>query len=250
MGIISFTTACLNSAHTLEKCIASVRDFEIENLEYSVIDGASTDQTKAILEDAFINGAISRYVSEPDNGISHAFNKGWLLSSGKYVVNINADDWFEPNYYETLNGTLKEQNPDIVICALRFVGVKKDRVLKPKIFSEMPPKKWFNPIINYPGMAIRRSLIEQCGGYDENYKVAMDIDFFYRMLQFKPKIVILDDVLVNQRDCGISQKQWMIALSEMHSIELKFGRNPIAAKLAFFFRVIKVATKRALSGFI
>ena len=117
MSIISFTTACLNSAHTLEKCIASVGDFEIEKLQYSVIDGASTDQTKAILEDAFTNGAISRYVSEPDNWISHAFNEGWLLSSGKSVVNINTDDWFEANYYEALSRMLKEQNPDKLIDA-------------------------------------------------------------------------------------------------------------------------------------
>ena len=93
--LVSVITVCRNAATTVERTVRSVLAQSYKPLEYIIVDGGSTDGTLDIIRRN--RRKIARIVSEPDRGISDAFNKGIRLSRGAYVHLLNADDWMEPD---------------------------------------------------------------------------------------------------------------------------------------------------------
>ena len=95
---ISIITVCLNSKRTIEQTIQSVIGQAHDNCEYIVIDGGSTDGTLEILKK--YDGSISTIISEPDEGIYDAMNKGIALATGDIIGILNSDDWYEPGIFK------------------------------------------------------------------------------------------------------------------------------------------------------
>ena len=91
-NLITIVTVVKNSEQTIEKCIQSVLEQKYDNFEYIVIDGGSTDKTKEILEK--YKKKIHKVISEKDNGIWDAMNKGLNLASGDIIGFLNADDYY------------------------------------------------------------------------------------------------------------------------------------------------------------
>ena len=89
---VSIITVTYNSADTLQSCIDSVASQSYNNIEHIVIDGSSKDNTLEIIQK---NTSVSRYISEPDNGLYHAMNKGLKLASGDVIGFLNSDDIYE-----------------------------------------------------------------------------------------------------------------------------------------------------------
>ena len=96
--LISIITVCLNAVETIETTIRSVLQQTYKNVEYIVIDGGSTDGTLQIIEK--YRNDISILISEKDEGIYDAMNKGIELARGDYIGIINADDWYEKDAVE------------------------------------------------------------------------------------------------------------------------------------------------------
>lgn len=94
----SIVTVCLNSADTIRQTIESVVHQQNENIEYIIIDGGSTDGTVDIIKE--YGDEISFWVSEKDNGLYDAMNKGIVKASGDVISLLNSDDWYEPNILE------------------------------------------------------------------------------------------------------------------------------------------------------
>ena len=92
---ITEVTVCFNAAKTLEKTIQSVSSQMYDNIEFIIIDGASTDGTLAIIKK--YDTKITLWVSEPDNGIYDAMNKGLKLATGDFLIFMGADDVFVTN---------------------------------------------------------------------------------------------------------------------------------------------------------
>ena len=88
----SIITVTRNSERYLEECITSVLGQEQADLEYILVDGGSTDGTLAIIEKAAKTDSRMRWLSEPDQGISDAFNKGLTLARGEIIGILNSDD--------------------------------------------------------------------------------------------------------------------------------------------------------------
>ena len=95
---ITVITISYNSSATIEATLKSVTTQDYKNMEYVVIDGGSTDGTQSIIDR--YRSHISFYVSEPDRGISDAFNKGIAHSTGDLIVCINSDDQLLPGALE------------------------------------------------------------------------------------------------------------------------------------------------------
>jgi len=87
---ITIITATYNSAKTIADCIASVNSQTYQNIEHIIIDGASTDNTLKIIES--LPGRVTKIVSEPDNGIYDAMNKGIKLATGDVIGFLHSDD--------------------------------------------------------------------------------------------------------------------------------------------------------------
>ena len=97
---VTIITVAYNCAETIATAIESVLNQTYQNIEYLVIDGKSKDDTAEIARKyvpQFVEKGMSmKVVSEPDNGMYDALNKGISMASGELIGNINADDWYEP----------------------------------------------------------------------------------------------------------------------------------------------------------
>ena len=228
------------------ECLQSVKNQSRLPDEHIVFDSQSTDGTLEILKD---NPEII-YFSEPDRGISHALNKAWGHARSEYVCHLNADDWIQPNHLELIYEIIESSNADIIISNLSFDSDRSIRILKPNYPHPGPNMKWFPPQINHPGMVIRKSLLKKVGGYKEDFKLAMDVDLFYRLLELSPIIHVNNSVTVHQRDAGVSQKKWVNTLQELKKIEIIYGRSTTTAFVSFIWRITKVGIKKILQPMV
>ena len=92
---ISIITVCYNSSKTIEKTFQSIKNQSYQNIEYIVVDGASSDDTLKIIKN--YNSCISKYISESDKGLYDAMNKGIALATGDIIGILNSDDIFHSN---------------------------------------------------------------------------------------------------------------------------------------------------------
>ena len=92
--LVSIITVCFNSERTIEQTIKSVLNQTYKEIEYIIVDGQSTDGTLDIINK--YSSQIAKIVSEPDEGLYHAMNKGISMATGDIVGIINSDDWYEP----------------------------------------------------------------------------------------------------------------------------------------------------------
>jgi len=117
--LIGVITVVLNGWGRIEKTIESISQQDYENRQYTIIDGGSTDGTLDILKKHDIQ--INRWISEPDRGISDAFNKGIRLAKGGLIGILNAGDWYEPNALQTIVDAYRAHPEADVFCGgLRF----------------------------------------------------------------------------------------------------------------------------------
>ena len=100
--MVSIITVSYNSRQTIEKTIESVLNQTYDDIEYIIIDGNSSDQTVNIIksyEDSFIKKGYSyRWISENDDGIASAWNKGLKMAKGDIIALLNSDDWYAVSY--------------------------------------------------------------------------------------------------------------------------------------------------------
>ena len=173
---ISIITICFNSAKTIRQTIESVLNQTYSNIEYIIVDGMSSDNTLEIIkeyEQLFNDKEISyRYISEPDNGIYDAMNKGIRMATGEWIGIINSDDWYERN---ALNEAFEEfltDGVDLVYGYVRFY--RNDIATYQEVIyeTELPYRT-----MNHQGIVYRKNLHERYGYYNPNYKVCSDYQF-------------------------------------------------------------------------
>ena len=117
---ISIITATYNSAATIAQCIRSVNDQSYKFIEHIIVDGDSKDKTLKIVNS--IPNRISKIISESDNGIYDALNKGIKIASGDVIGFLHSDDVFDDNYVlEKIAGIFLEKNPDSIYSDLVYV---------------------------------------------------------------------------------------------------------------------------------
>lgn len=169
---VSVITISLNRGYEIEKTIQSVLAQTYQNLEYWVIDGGSTDETLLILEKYKLQ---LNFVTEKDEGIYHAMNKGIMKANGDYLIFLNAGDYFFSNSsLQTLIDNNKGEDliyGDIVIKDAELIYLKSF----PDILSFGFFLKEYLP---HPATLIKKSLLVKTGLYNENNKIVSDWEFF------------------------------------------------------------------------
>jgi glycosyltransferase involved in cell wall biosynthesis len=204
---VSVITICYNRKGTIEQSIKSVLNQDYPNIEYIVIDGNSSDGTQDIIESH--QDKIAQYISEPDNGMYDAINKGLNMATGDIVGLMHSDDvFYDTTVISKIVGVFKN-NPDTDAIYGNGIYVTNDeeqKIVRNRIGGEYDYKrlkKGWLPL--HPTVYIRKSIIEKYGKYDVSFKIASDTEFLLRYL-FKHKISItyLNTYIVKMRMGGLS----------------------------------------------
>lgn len=175
---ISIVTISYNDCQGLKKTMESVRMQKYSNIEYIVIDGGSKDGTTDLLKK---NPWISHYVSEPDYGISDAFNKGLEYVSGEIVMFLNSGDVLLNESVISKIITDWEQYPvDVLICKVRM---EDGRTIPDVRYQDDGNKIWNALEMPHQGTFVRREVFQKVGYFNICVKIRMDLDFFARCKQ-------------------------------------------------------------------
>ena len=148
--LISVITVCFNSEKTIRNTIESVLNQTYDNVEYIVVDGLSEDGTVQIAQEYEQRFADKGYrykiISEKDNGIYDAMNKGIRTASGEIIGIINSDDWYEPKALETVANAYKATLFDMFYADLRIIRENGSSFVKHSRLEKYPSSRnWNHP---------------------------------------------------------------------------------------------------------
>ena len=208
MVTISIITVTFNSIESVSDTIDSVTHQSYPWIEYIIIDGASTDGTIDVIKS--YGDKISKFISEPDQGIYDAINKGIRLASGDIIGILNSDDHFTQNdVLEKIAAEFKDPNCQAVIADARFIDpANLSKIVRYYSSENFRPEKFkygFMPA--HPGFYARRELFEKFGYYKTDYKIAADYELLIRFLYVhKVKFRYLKVPVVDMRTGGVSNK--------------------------------------------
>lgn len=205
---ISIITVTLNSAAVVSRAIESVLAQAVPDLEYVVVDGASRDETRKIVEsyrDRFQNGRL-RVLSEADSGLYDAMNKGIGLASGEVVGILNSDDRLLPGALAAVCDIFRKTNADVVFGDVIVEGVGGSRTLRS---SEIGLDVAMT--IAHPGCFVRRNAYRRWGTFDTNLRTAADYDLLLRFREAGARFVRLDRVVAVFTAGGASSKSFSLA---------------------------------------
>ncbi len=205
---VSVITVCFNAANTIENAIKSVLSQTYPDIEYIIIDGASIDRTLEIIRRYENN--ISKLITEPDNGIYDALNKGIRLSTGDIIGFLHADDFYaHENVIKKVVQCINSKNVDSCYGDLVYIDRKnpkriirywKSRPYKENLFK----RGWMPP---HPAFFVKRWVYEKYGLFDTHFKIAADYEIMLRFLyKYKISTWYIPEVLVKMRVGGISNR--------------------------------------------
>lgn len=231
--LVSIITVSKNSESTIQHTIESVYSQTYRQIEYIIIDGASTDLTVNIVRsyrEKFEQLGMSyRYVSEPDNGIYDAMNKGIHMASGELVGIINSDDWYEPCAVECAVQNYEQTPYDLFYADLRIVGSSNGSFIKKSKDSKWVTSRYWN----HPTTFITKQVYGQYQYKTEN--IHGDWDLILRIRKELPNcnVCVLNKVLANFCRNGVSHEKSIRKALERAKIKYKIYRDNGYSRLYF-----------------
>jgi glycosyltransferase involved in cell wall biosynthesis len=211
--LVTIITVTFNAEDFLESTIQSVINQNYKHVQYIVIDGQSTDNTVEIIRK--YQDYISHWISEPDKGISDAWNKGVKLATGDIIGILNAGDYFsDKTYLDTVVNGL--QTDKKVVCYGNTKMIDESGQIVTNIFGKFKP---FNLYIGlgfgfyHPGCFATRLVYDEVGDFVLRYKLAMDSDWLFRC--YRANVVFKKlDLSCIMLDGGVSRKFGFSAYGE------------------------------------
>lgn len=246
---IAIVVASFNRARTLQRCIDSVASQTYASRELIVIDGGSTDGSVDILRAN--RGKVDRWLSEPDRGIYHAWNKGVALARGDWICFLGADDYLhDPHSMEGMSVHLAAASPERRVVYGRVMMVDANRLEIARL--DMP---WASARASFmrgtyclptPGVMFHRDLFREHGLFDGSYSVAGDYEFLLRELKTSEPQYIADVAVTDMQYGGISSRpeSTLVSLREMRTARVKHGLP--AFNLYYFAALLKVRLRLIL----
>ena len=232
--IISIITVVKNREDVIEKCIKSVLNQNYKNIEYIIIDGNSSDGTISIINK--YKDKISTVLSENDNGIWDAMNKGLKIAKGEIIGFLNSDDFYYENSFHTVNDYFNKYDIDFL-----FGTVKKYKIMhgfNPNII------KWsFGFYTSHSvGFFIKTKKHKEVGLYNTKY-LSSDLDFFYKMIvNFNLKgIATKKNEIIGEFKKGgfASTVNYIDHLKDLNKIRIDNQQNKFLVLFLYLFKIIK-----------
>lgn len=220
---VSVITVAYNSEKTIAKTIEAMLNQTYNNIEYLIIDGASTDSTLKIAQSyqrKFDEKGIEyKVVSEPDRGMYDALNKGVKLATGDIIGQINSDDWYENNAVERVAETFEETDFDVFWADLRIIKPTGNIIKHAKNSRFASSRYWNHPTTFIRAEIYKKNPYALLSMYD-------DYDLFLRLRNQNVKIVTLNEVLADFNFGGMStQKNWNDTKKRIRLKCMNYKRN-------------------------
>ncbi|WP_394127503.1 glycosyltransferase family 2 protein [Vibrio hepatarius] len=202
---VSIVTVCFNSENTIRDTLESIANQSYTDIEHIVIDGGSMDKTNKIIED--YRSTIKAHISERDNGLYDAMNKGIELATGDVIGILNSDDVLMNE--STIDNIVKAFSPnidgvygDVVFCKQGDLN-SITRFYSSRSANYGNLKRGIMPA--HPSLYLRRKCFTELGVYSLDYKIAADFDFIARLFsKEKYQLKYLAQPLVKMREGGVS----------------------------------------------
>ena len=232
---ISVVTVVRNDCAHIEETMNSVLEqtgcgFEVE---YVVIDGASTDGTVEVIEK--YAPRLAYFVSEKDSGIYNAMNKGISKCTGDVIGMINSGDRYLPGALDTVAEAFRAHGAFDRIFWGDVVYEHRGVV---KGFREK--KRYIGAFAPHPSMFVPRCIYEKIGTYDESFRLLGDYDFMYRAVNAeKIEPLYVPRNIAYYLEDGLSDRYVLQCLKDELTVKIRYGQNPLWAKAVYWLKVLK-----------
>jgi glycosyltransferase involved in cell wall biosynthesis len=247
---VKFTiiTITFNSCRYLEGTMAAVLGQGFEDLEYILIDGGSTDGTLDIIRRHAQSDRRIRWQSEPDEGISDAFNKGIRLAQGEFIGILNSDDTYSAGALQKVaEAFTADPAPDVVYGDM--IRIQGETPLFRLCPSPVDSRIWHDMPLNHPATFVRRTAYELVGLFDTQMRVAMDYEMVFRLYRAGCRFRYLAQVLATMRYGGASDERFLAARQEVYAVTVAAGYPRWKAAWWFLLKAGMNMTKNLLRTF-
>jgi glycosyltransferase involved in cell wall biosynthesis len=240
---VSIITVCYNSAATIEKTILSVAVQTYKNIEYIIVDGNSKDDTLGIIQNH--HDKISKWISEADNGLYDAMNKGIAMATGDIIGILNSDDTF--NSDTIIEEIVNFHNNNDVDASIGNVIQHKEsgkvvRLYSSKHWSPKKLKMGFMP--PHPSIFFKKETFNKFGRYDLGFKIGADYELITRFflknkISWKYSGITTTAMLVGGLSSSGSSSYKLIT-QEIQKALIMNGTvfSPFKIKMRFFWKII------------
>jgi glycosyltransferase involved in cell wall biosynthesis len=207
---ISIITVSCNARDTIERTITSVLGQTYPRIEYVLVDGASIDGTADIVR--AYGSRLAVWISEPDGGIADAMNKGLACSTGALVLFLHADDYLrDDRAIASAVEAMAGADADIYAFDILFGSASSPSRRRPRGFTW---HMYFKTGVFHQAAFCRRALFEEIGGFDTQFRIAMDYDFFLRAYRAGATLERIPKAFSVMGDTGISSRRDWTSLRE------------------------------------
>jgi glycosyltransferase involved in cell wall biosynthesis len=235
--LVSIITIVLNRADCMEGTIKSVISQDYPFIEYIVVDGGSTDGTVAIIKK--YGDKISKWVSEPDNGISNAMNKGIRMASGSIIGMIHAGDYYEPGAVSAVVQAFRDfQDAGVVHGNMLLKHPGGTSAVSCRPLPNLEKEAWKTMPVLHPTVFVKKSVYDRCGVFDPAYKIAMDYDLILRFLRRGVFFEYVRRNLATMTTGGVSMTNLSDRYREVRSIAIRHGYNRFKVDAAYAWSTI------------
>ena len=213
---VSIITVSFNSAKTIADTIDSVLSQDFPEIEYIIVDGCSTDGTVDIIRQN--ENCISQWVSEKDQGMYDAMNKGIAMATGDVIGILNSDDvYMNTHVVSDLMHLMQSQNTEVVFADLILVdSSNQNKVIRYYDSGRFHPSKFkFGWMPAHPTVFVKRELYQRVGKFSTTYQIAADYEMLIRMLAIeKASYAYYPKPVVRMRSGGAStsgvSRNWIL----------------------------------------
>jgi glycosyltransferase involved in cell wall biosynthesis len=197
--LISVVMPCLNSERTLEETVASVLGQTYRNLELIVVDDGSTDSSREVLKSLQARDSRIQLIVGEHRGAGPARNRGIAAAKGKYVAFMDSDDSWTPDCLEKLHaGLTAAADAALSYCGWQNLGLAPQQCQPyiPPDYEKQRKVELFLQSCPWPIHAalVRKDVLDECGGFDEQWTSCMDFDLWLRLGAFR-RVVLVPEVL-------------------------------------------------------